>query len=142
MIKRVLMCVAAAGLLLACGYANDNNGTMQMKVGPTNPTDGKQMYISYCAPCHGVDGRGNGPVAGALKAQPTDLTVLAKANGGKYPDTHVYSVLAFGSNVPAHGSAQMPVWGSILGTMAQGRPMDRQLRMSNLSRYLESMQAR
>jgi mono/diheme cytochrome c family protein len=141
MIKRLLMGVAAAGLLMACGYANDS-GKMKLNVNSTNPTDGKQMYMSYCAPCHGNDGRGNGPVAGALKSQPTDLTALARAHNGKYPDTHVYSVLAFGSAVPAHGNAQMPVWGTILGNMAQGHPAEQQLRLTNLSRYIESMQAR
>ena len=40
--------------------------------------NGKQMYVSYCAPCHGVDGKGNGPVAAALKKQPADLAVLSK----------------------------------------------------------------
>jgi len=141
MIKRLVMCVAAAGLLLACGYAKDT-GKMVLRVPATEATDGKQMYMSYCASCHGNDGRGNGPVASALRSQPTDLTVLARTHNGKYPDTHVYSVLVFGSNVPAHGSALMPVWGTILGNMAQNHPVERQLRVSNLSRYLQSLQAK
>ena len=48
---------------------------------PTSPASGSEMYQSYCAVCHGVDGKGNGPAAQALKTQPTDLTMLAHAAG-------------------------------------------------------------
>ena len=99
------------------------------------------MYTSYCAPCHGVDGRGNGPAAAALKTQPTDLTGLQKNNHGKFPDAHIVAILQFGTELPAHGSAKMPVWGPILGKMNQTNAQDKQLRISNLSRYLESIQA-
>src|ERR1035437_6275411 len=37
---------------------------------------GKEMYTSYCAVCHGTDGKGGGPAASALKVPPTDLTLL------------------------------------------------------------------
>src|SRR4051812_28291328 len=56
MLKRVLFMVAAAGLVLASGYANQPNQTTEKIVIPANrvdPTNGKQMYSSYCAPCHG-----------------------------------------------------------------------------------------
>jgi hypothetical protein len=81
-------------------------------------------------------------VAPALKSQPTDLTGLLKNNHGKFPDTHVFAVLQFGMETPSHGSAVMPVWGPILGNMEVGNIQDKQLRMSNLTRYLESIQAR
>ena len=35
----------------------------------------------------------------------------------------------------------MPVWGPILGNMNRTNLQDKQLRISNLSRYLESIQA-
>ena len=73
--------------------------------------------------------------------QPTDLTELQKNNHGKFPDTHIVAILQFGAEVPAHGSSTMPVWGPILGNMNQANVQDKQLRISNLSRYLESMQA-
>jgi mono/diheme cytochrome c family protein len=145
MLKRVLFMVAAAGLVLASGYANQPNQTTAKVVIPANrvdPTSGKQMYSSYCAPCHGQDGRGNGPVASSLKSQPTDLTTLAKTNNGKYPDAHVATVLRFGPDVPAHGTAQMPVWGPVLGNMSNGHATESTLRIANLSRYLQSIQAK
>jgi len=77
MLKRFLLSVLAAALLVDLGYAQSNtNGTTA--VNKTTATSGKQMYINYCASCHGVDGRGNGPAAAALKMPPTDLTVLSR----------------------------------------------------------------
>jgi hypothetical protein len=36
----------------------------------------------------------------------------------------------------------MPVWGKILGNMNKTNPQEQQLRMSNLTRYVESIQAK
>jgi mono/diheme cytochrome c family protein len=140
MLKRLLLTATALILAVAMGYADQAKKKVVITVDRTNPTSGKQMYTSYCAPCHGVDGRGNGPAASALKNQPMDLTGLAKANHGKVPDTHIVSVLKFGSETPAHGSAQMPVWGPILGRMNQSNFQEKELRVSNLSRYLKTIQ--
>ena len=124
-------------------YADQSNAKVTIPVNKTmRLTSGKQMYASYCAPCHGVDGRGQGPVAPALKTQPEDLTVLSRINHGKFPDAHVVSVLQNGADIPSHGSPEMPVWGPILGKMNQANPQERLLRVSNLSRYLESIQAK
>jgi mono/diheme cytochrome c family protein len=141
MLKQLSLITLAAGLVLAVGYADQAKNTV-IQVDKTGPWDGKQMYTSYCAPCHGMDGRGNGPVAQSLKSQPVDLTALARNNHGKYPDTHVISVLHFGSEIPSHGSTQMPIWGPVLGKMAPSNPMDKDLRIANLSRYLEHMQVK
>jgi hypothetical protein len=70
------------------------------------------------------------------------LTLLSKFNHGKFPDTHIVTVLQNGADVPSHGSVEMPVWGPILGKMNVSNPQDRLLRVSNLSRYLETIQAK
>ena len=142
MLKRLSLIAVAALLAVSMGYADSSKGKLIIPVDRTNPTDGKQMYSSYCAPCHGVDGRGHGPAAPALKTQPVDLTGLAKANHGKFPDTHILATLKFGSEIRAHGSAEMPVWGPILGNMNHVNSQDKDLRMSNLSRYLETIQVK
>ena len=46
---------------------------------------GKAEYRSSCAPCHGIDAKGDGSVADSLKTRPTDLTALAKNNNGVFP---------------------------------------------------------
>jgi mono/diheme cytochrome c family protein len=128
----------AAGM----GYADRSKTTVTIPVNKTTPTSGKQMYSNYCAPCHGMDGRGHGAVATALRTPPSDLTLLSRSNRGKFPDTHIVSVLQSGASVHAHGAAEMPVWGPILGKMDQTNSQDRWLRICNLSRYLETMQVK
>jgi mono/diheme cytochrome c family protein len=142
MLKSLLVAAVAAVLAASLSFADQSQSKVVIPVNKTSPADGKQMYTSYCAACHGADGKGNGPAASSLKAQPTNLTELQKNNHGKFPDTHVIAILQFGADVPAHGSATMPVWGPILGNMNRLNVQEKQLRMSNLSRYLESIQAR
>ena len=142
MLKSLLVTAVAALLAASLSFADQSQSKVVIPVNKTSPTDGKQMYTNYCAPCHGVDGKGKGPAASSLKARPTNLTELQKDNQGKFPDTHIVAILQFGANVPAHGSATMPIWGPILGTMNQQNAQEKQLRISNLSRYLESIQVR
>lgn len=142
MSKSLFFAVLAGALALTMGFADQPKGKLIIPAPETDPTNGKGMFTSYCAPCHGVDGRGNGPAASALKNTPTDLTSLAKGNHGKYPETHIVSVLRFGSEVPAHGSAQMPVWGKVFGKMSRVNAQEKDLRVANLSRYIETLQVR
>ena len=141
MLKGLLITGVAGLMAVSFSFANQTQKVV-IPVPKTSATDGKQMYTNYCAPCHGTDGRGSGPAASALRTQPTDLTMLAKNNRGKFPDTHVIVVLQFGPEVPAHGSAAMPVWGPILGNMNRTNFQDKQLRISNLTHYLQSIQDR
>jgi mono/diheme cytochrome c family protein len=134
-----LIAAVAAGIV----YANQTpSNTVVIPVNKLPANDGKQMYVSYCAPCHGVDGRGQGPVAVALKRQPANLSILTKNNGGKFPANHVISVLQFGTTNPSHGTAQMPVWGPAFGAMDSSISQSdmRALRIRNLSYYLQSLQ--
>jgi len=140
MLKRLLVTAMTAVFAAGMCYADQTTTKVTIPVDKTTASNGKQMYVNYCAPCHGVDGRGQGPVAPALKSAPVDLTVLSKLNHGKFPDTHIVSVLEMGAETPSHGSLEMPVWGPILGKMNVSNPQDRLLRISNLSRYLESIQ--
>ncbi|HXR39340.1 MAG TPA: c-type cytochrome [Terracidiphilus sp.] len=142
MLKHLLVTALTATLAVGMSYADQSNAKVTIPVNKTSPTSGKQMYSNYCAPCHGVDGRGQGPVAAALKAPPTDLTVLSRNNHGKFPDTHIVTVLQNGAQIASHGTAEMPVWGPILGKMNQTNSQDRMLRISNLSRYLETLQVK
>jgi mono/diheme cytochrome c family protein len=108
----------------------------------TSPSSGQEMYKAYCAVCHGADGKGNGPAASALKVPPTDLTQLSKKNGGKYPDLKVAATVRGEDNIPAHGTAEMPVWGQLFWDMSHGHEGEVQQRVSNLTKYVESLQAK
>lgn len=72
---------------------------------------GKGEYDAACASCHGLSGKGSGPVAGQLKPTVPDLTVLAKNNKGVFPFDRVYQVIDGRIEVKTHGPREMPVWG-------------------------------
>lgn len=71
---------------------------------------GKREFEANCASCHGVDGKGKGPIVDLLRRSPPDLTQLAKKNQGVFPMSRLYEVIE-GSSVAAHGSRDMPIWG-------------------------------
>lgn len=83
-------------------------------------TIGSDEYRISCLSCHGVGGRGDGPLAKFLTVQPTDLTTLARNNGGQYPNLkagtfpflRVYQVIDGRADVAVHGDRAMPVWGN------------------------------
>ncbi len=134
-----------AGLLATAAFGIAQTGTVikQVPVKPTSAASGKQMYNTYCAVCHGADGKGGGPAAAALKTPPPNLAHLSKDNGGKFPEPHIYSILQFGMEEPAHGSKDMPVWGPALRSLDRGAPSSAMLehqRLANLTSYLKTLQ--
>jgi mono/diheme cytochrome c family protein len=72
---------------------------------------GKSEFQFACATCHGIDGKGKGPVSSQLKVEPADLTVLAKKNNGVFPFSAVYEAIDGRQAVIAHGPRDMPIWG-------------------------------
>ena len=107
---------------------------------PSN--SGKEMFKSYCAVCHGIDAKGNGPAASSLKTPPPDLTLLAQKSGGKYPAAHLASVIRGQATLASHGSQDMPVWGPLFSSISQGHESQVQQRTANLVSYLETLQAK
>jgi hypothetical protein len=72
---------------------------------------GKVQYLSSCAPCHGNDGKGNGPVSSKLRAKPADLTIFAKKNNGVFPVSAIYEAIDGRNAVASHQAREMPIWG-------------------------------
>ena len=72
---------------------------------------GSDEYRLSCLNCHGVGGKGNGPMAEYLIKKPSDLTVLSKNNKGEYPFLRVYQTIDGRVQVPGHGDRDMPIWG-------------------------------
>ncbi len=76
-----------------------------------SPFNGKVTYRVYCLNCHGPAAKGDGYLADSLKVRPTDLTVLAKENGGVFPEARVIAAIDGREQVKEHGLREMPVWG-------------------------------
>lgn len=74
---------------------------------------GKAAYETYCAGCHGISGKGNGPDAKRLTKPPTDLTQLQKRNGGRFSSDYLFNIIDGREDVAAHGPRAMPVWGKV-----------------------------
>ena len=136
------LCVSAQTDPAAAGPQSAKPEIKHVPATYTNPAAGKEMYDSYCASCHGVDGKGEGPAASALKTVPTNLTILATKNGGTFPQAHVAAVIQGAAMTAAHGSKEMPVWGPIFLTMGSHSGAQVQLRVRNLTNYLESIQVK
>ena len=132
-------------VVLGVTFAASEDGQTAVRKGParrTSSSSGSEMYRAYCAACHGQGGKGDGPARSALKSTPTDLTQLAKRNSGRFPELQVFGAINGDVQVPAHGSKDMPVWGALFWSMSGGHEGEVQQRTANLSRYIESLQAK
>jgi len=134
--------VVAVLLAFALGAAASDKTIKKVTTVPTSPASGQQMYNEYCAVCHGRDGKSGGPAAPALTKMPADLTLLAAHNKGKFPDRKVFYIIQGDSDTVAHGSKDMPVWGSIFQGMSGGSPAEVQMRITNLVGYIKELQAK
>jgi mono/diheme cytochrome c family protein len=134
--------LVVAGLAMCAGAQEQQKVIKHAPARATSAASGKEMFMSYCAACHGADAKGDGPAAEALKVAPADLTMLAKENGGKYPAMRVTSVLGGQANLAAHGNKEMPVWGSVFWKMSGGHEAEVHQRIANLNHYIESLQVK
>ena len=105
----------------------------------------KADYINYCASCHGVDGTGDGPMADQIKGKATDLTTLAKNNGGHFPYLKVYGTIDgtwSERDLRAHGSHEMPIWGDVFRRKASdiNGYMETKGRIMAIIQYIEFLQ--
>ncbi len=80
---------------------------------------GRYEYETYCAVCHGLDGKGGGPFTMLLNKRVPDLSLLAKNNGGVFPFSRAFDVVMGTADVGAHGSREMPIWGDVFSGQAR-----------------------
>ena len=121
-------------------------GALLLVGGPARAEDdaqGKQLFIKYCGSCHGPDGKGDGYLSGSLKQKPADLTLIAKKNGGKFPEQTVMRFIDGPTDVRAHGNPDMPVWGEVFKEQIASSPTQQaEIRATILSivNYIGSIQ--
>jgi mono/diheme cytochrome c family protein len=105
--KTSLSCRLAAAFVFAVSLSG--NALAQEEVGLESI--GKLEFQKNCAACHGMSGKGDGPLLDFLKETPPDLTLISKRHGGIYPVQKVYGWIRDPSRIRAHGTKEMPVWG-------------------------------
>ena len=104
---------------------------------------GAPIFQRYCASCHGVGGRGDGPSAVALRTPPADLTAIAKRRGGTFPAGEIARFIDGRFELPAHGSREMPIWGERFGADVPESDLAESIARGNVAslvEYLKSIQ--
>jgi len=99
---------------------------------------GKDLFVQYCASCHGEDGKGNGPAAEALKNKPADLTKISANRGGQFPRAEIMRFIDGERPIPAHGPRHMPVWGEVFRD--EKSDSETRMRIHSLVAFIESIQ--
>ena len=102
--------------------------------------EGRMEYRQNCASCHGQFGIGDGKLADRLRAKPSDLTRIAKRNGGSFPFWKIYTIIAGEQPVRAHQLSTMPIWGHRYRDEEKIGEGPVFLRVLALTHYLESIQ--
>lgn len=140
--KRANASIIIAGLsilITAASATAASTKTLQMIKVPSGPA----LFTEHCAQCHGMDGKGNGPMASSLKVAPADLTTINKRAGGKFPAERIVETIRYGGDVAAHGSREMPIWGKVFsdqGGRGKGGGAYSRRVVVELKRYLETIQ--
>lgn len=129
--RLVLAMVAAAGIASAQNSEVEN---------------GLDLYLYFCAECHGKDAESVGPMAEMLAIKPPMLTSLAERNGGTFPTASVAMQIDGRISLPSHGD--MPVFGPYLDSvqsvaikLQSGQPIIVTQNLADLIAYLQFVQA-
>ena len=146
---RRFACAAFLAMPLAGLAVTDQSTAPQTRPGdmPSLIIDsfyGADLFRFYCAPCHGHGGRGDGPVAAALKNRPADLTTITRRNGGAFPRARIIDLVTNGPQpgpIEAHGPGDMPVWGPTFRSLGAS-DLRVKTRIANLIDYVETLQQR
>ena len=128
---------------IACWLAA---GAAAAQAGDPGGIAGRELYASYCASCHGSDGRGGGPESAKRGLRPPDLTRLHERYGSPLPRDRIASFIDGRVDVEAHGPREMPVWGERFFEGDPGPPRGvesaKRRTVDLLVEYLQSLQGR
>jgi len=131
---RVVLAFVILAVASGAAYAQNIKQTPMKR---TPASDGPAMYNAYCASCHGLAGVGDGPAAKALAKAPADLTRISARNGGTFPETRIRRYIEGADEISAHGSRDMPVWGTLFRNLERDTMP---LRIQALADFLKSIQ--
>lgn len=130
--------LAAAALLAAPALAQESRPSGSS---PTEAYSGSALYKTYCATCHGLSAKGDGPLADRLRFRPPDLTLLAHRNDKKWDGDKVARIIDGRDPLKGHGGPDMPVWGDAFKSSRERfDEASVKARIRALVGYLESLQ--
>ncbi|GAB4220185.1 MAG: cytochrome c [Acidobacteriota bacterium] len=92
----------AAGDSLVNPYSAAVEASPTAPTTPDRPSRGQLLYTRFCVPCHGPQGRGDGPVA--LRGYPPP-PALQRDIALQYKDGEIFHIITYGlGNMPGYGS--------------------------------------
>jgi mono/diheme cytochrome c family protein len=141
---KLLSAFVAWGVLLLSGLAvaQSSRPNKAKETVLIDSVQGPALFKAYCASCHGIGGKGDGPMAKSLKVKPADLTRIAALNGGVFPLVRIDRIISGEDQPPSgHGTSEMPVWGPIFSYVEVDRDLGR-VRIDNLGRHLRDIQVK
>jgi mono/diheme cytochrome c family protein len=104
---------------------------------------GEDLYRRFCASCHGIQCRGDGPVAASFRVEVPDLTQTARRARGTDARDRIVRIIDGRYILGAHGTRLMPVWGEDLARLEIGNPdaeRSTQVIIGRLADYVNSLQ--
>ena len=103
---------------------------------------GESLFAAYCTSCHGPSAEGDGSMAESLRVKPTNLTLLARDNGGEFPFERTKKKIDGREPVKGHGSSDMPIWGQVF-TKTDESATEEKVRdkVAALTHFIRSLQA-
>ena len=125
--------IAAPGLLFTAVHATTHS------IVPS----GQELFVEYCAQCHGAEGVGNGPTAKYLTVTPANLTEISKRANGHFPADRIVEIIRYGGDIASHGPQDMPLWGKVFsekGGGGKGGGNYSRTAVVELLKYVESLQ--
>jgi hypothetical protein len=109
---------------------------------PVESLSALELYQRLCSSCHGVTGKGDGPIASLIKTGVPDLTRLAARDGGEFPTEDVRWTIDGRWDRRAHGARDMPVWGwQLYSAPGTDDPAERARTNSMIDRLVEYLRS-
>lgn len=140
-LKLLIPLVIAGSAIVAWTQDNkaESNEPPEERMRSETPMSGHELFEVYCAACHGREGRGDGPAAGAMKMAVTDLTQLKRNSGGEFPITKVERAIDGDEILISHGTRDMPIYGDLFRDVRRDEAFVKQ-RVALITGYIESIQ--
>jgi mono/diheme cytochrome c family protein len=138
MISRIIGALGVAATILGLAWSAQRADPSKERL--IASIQGRTLYKTYCAACHGPEAKGDGPKAATLEIPPPDLTRISARHGGTFPLMLIEKIISGEEELP-HGHGPMPAWGPIFSQVDRDQDLGR-LRIDNLARYLRDIQSK